>query len=85
MIKLGHCCPYIYHKGAKKYEARCNINGKLKNLGLYNTIEEAFNVYKMTKEQEIKRIANDCVSKGYITQESRLYNVMISYQVKITD
>ena len=80
-------CPIgvSYHKGAKKYEARCNINGKLKNLGLYNTIEEAFNVYKMTKEQEIKRIANDCVLKGYITQESRLYNAMISYQVKITD
>ena len=80
-------CPIgvSYHKGAKKYEARCNINGKLKNLGLYNTIEEAFNAYKMTKEQEIKRIANDCVSKGYITQESRLYNAMISYQVKITD
>ena len=54
-------------------------------LGLYNTPEEAFNAYKIAKEQEIKRVANECVSKGYITQESRLYNAMISYQVKITD
>ena len=32
-----------------------------------------------------KRIADDCVSKGYITKDSRLYNAMINYQVKITD
>ena len=28
---------------------------------------------------------NDCVSKGYITKDSRLYNAMINFQVKITD
>ena len=74
-----------YHKRDKKYEARCNINGKLKGLGLYNTIEEAFNAYKMAKENEIKRVADECVLKGYITQESRLYNAMINYQVEIDD
>ena len=74
-----------YHKQAKKYEAQCNINGKLKNLGYYNTIEEAFNAYKIAKKQEIKKIANDCVSKGYVTKDSRLYNAMINYQVKIDD
>ncbi len=74
-----------YHKASKKYLALCNNNRKLTRLGLYNTIEEAFNAYKIAKEQEIKRIANDCVSKGYITKDSRLYNAMINYQVKITD
>ena len=74
-----------YHKGAKKYQAHCSVNGKQTRLGLYNTIEEAFNAYKIAKEQEIKRIADDCVSKGYITKDSRLYNAMINYQVKITD
>ena len=74
-----------YHKRAKKYQANCRINGKKTRLGYYNTIEEAFNVYKIAKEQEIKRIAEECVSKGYITQESRLYNSMMGYQVKITD
>ena len=48
-------------------------------------MEEAFNAYKIAKEQEIKRIANKCVSKGYITKDSRLYKAMINYQVKITD
>ncbi len=74
-----------YHKQAKKYEAQCRINGKLTHLGLYNTIEQAFNAYKIAKENEIKRIAYDCVSKGFMTKDSRLYNVMISYQIEIDD
>ena len=80
-------CPIgvSYNKRAKKYQAQCNINGKRIMLGLYNTAEQAFNVYKIAKENEIKKIANDCVLKGYITQESRLYKAMINYQVKIDD
>ena len=80
-------CPIgvCYNKKSKKYQALCSINGKLKGLGLYNTAEQAFNAYKQAKENEIKRIANDCVSKGYITKDSRLYNAMINYQVEIDD
>ena len=74
-----------YHKRAKKYQAQCSINGKQKGIGLYNTIEQAFNAYKQAKENEIKRVVNDCVSKGYVTKDSRLYNAMISYQIEITD
>ena len=74
-----------YHKRDKKYEAYCNINGKHTGLGYYSTVEEAFNAYKQAKENEIKRIANDCVSKGFITKDSRLYNAMISYQIEIDD
>ena len=74
-----------YRKQCKKYEAQCHINGKLTSLGLYNTPEQAFNAYKIAKEQEIKRIVNDCVSKGYMAKDSRLYNAMISYQVEIDD
>ena len=74
-----------YYKRCKKYEAKCSINGKQIGLGYYNTIEEAFNAYKIAKENEIKKIANECVSKGYITQDSRLYNAMINYQIEIDD
>ena len=74
-----------YHKGAKKYQANCRINGKQTSLGLYSTPEQAFNAYKIAKENEIKRIANECVSKGYIVKGSRLYNAMISYQIEIDD
>ena len=84
--KRGNCpIGVCYNKKSKKYQAQCNINGEYVNLGYYNTIEQAFNAYKQAKEQEIKRIANECVSKGYITQDSRLYNAMINYQVKIND
>ena len=78
---IGVC----YNKGAKKYQAFCSINGKQISLGYYNTIEQAFNAYKIAKKQEIKRIAEDCVLKGYITKDSRLYNAMINYQVEIDD
>ena len=80
-------CPIgvSYNKQNKKYQARCRINGKRKGLGLYNTPEEAFNAYKTAKENEIKRIANDCVLKGYITKDSRLYNAMMGYQIGIDD
>ena len=84
--KRGNCPIGVsYHKQAKKYQANCSINGKLTSLGLYNTPEEAFNAYKIAKENEIKKIANDCVSKEYITQESRLYNAMMGYQIEIDD
>ena len=74
-----------YHKGAKKYQARCNVNGVKKHLGLYNTPLEAFSAYKIAKENEIKRIADECVLKGFITQDSRLYNAMMGYQIGIDD
>ena len=84
--KRGDCPVGVcYHKQDKKYQASCRVNGKKTGLGLYNTIEQAFNVYKIAKENEIKRVADDCVLKGYITQDSRLYNAMINYQAKITD
>ena len=74
-----------YYKRDRKYQAQCNINGKRIRLGLYNTAEQAFNAYKQVKEQEIKRVVNECVSKGYIVKDSRLYNAMINYQVEIDD
>lgn len=65
----------------KKYNARCNINGKRKHLGYYNTPEEAFEVYKNFKEKEIKKVAEEY--KNVIPQ--KLYNAMVTYQVDIDD
>jgi len=78
---IGVC----YNKRDKKYQTNCNINGKYKNLGYYNTPEQAFNAYKIAKEQEIERVADDCVEKGYVNKDSRLYKAMIDYQVEIDD
>ena len=78
---IGVC----YNKKSKKYQALCHVNGKLKGLGYYSTPLEAFNVYKIAKEQEIKRVANECILKGFISKDSRLYKAMISYQIQIDD
>ena len=80
-------CPIgvSYNKQAKKYQALCSINGKRIGLGYFITPEEAFNAYKQAKENEIKKIANECILKGFITQDSRLYKAMISYQIEIDD
>ena len=80
-------CPIgvTYHKQCKKYQARCHINGVKKHLGYYSTPLEAFSAYKIAKENEIKRVADECVSKGFMTKDSRLYKAMMGYQIQIDD
>lgn len=64
---------YVFIKELNKY--------KRKLLGLYNTPEEAFGVYKKTKEENIKNIAD--YYKDQIPR--RLYIAMYRYEVEITD
>ena len=70
-----------------KYQAQCNMinpkTGKSKNeyLGLYETQEEAFKVYKYYKEKNIKEVAN--YYKDKIPE--KLYDGMYSYKVEIDD
>ena len=75
----------FFHKDANKYEAHCSIfyNGKskLKHLGLYNTIDDAFKVYKESKEANIKQIADEYKDKI----PDKLYEAMYKYEVEITD
>ena len=84
--KRGDCpIGVCYNKQCKKYQAYYSVNGKNKGLGYFITPLEAFNAYKQAKENEIKRIADECVLKGFITQDSRLYNAMMGYQIGIDD
>ena len=74
-----------FNKNKNKYQAQCNtlINGKnmKKALGLYNTIEEAFNAYKQFKENYIKQVAEEYKDKI----PNKLYEAMYNYEVEITD
>lgn len=71
-----------YDKQHKKYKAQCSIGlGKQKNLGRYDTQEEAFKVYKAFKEAHIKKIADDYLE--FIP--SNLYQAMINYEIEIED
>jgi hypothetical protein len=71
-----------FEKQTNKYRANCKIgNGKAKNLGRYNTPEEAFQVYKIFKEKYIKQVAEEYKSKI----PEILYNALLNYVVEIID
>ena len=70
-----------YNKQKNKYAAQCNIKGKTKHLGYFNTVEEAFLAYKQFKEQYIKQVADEYKNK--IPQ--RLYDAMYRYEIDIND
>lgn len=70
-----------YHPVNKKFVARCNVYGCSEHLGYFDSPEQAFYIYKKTKEGEIKRVANEWKDK--INQ--RVFEVMLKYEVEITD
>lgn len=67
-----------YSKKGKKFAPQ--VQG-YKWLGYYNTVEEAFEVYKVNKEKLIKKIADEFKDKI----PTRLYEALYSYEVEITD
>jgi hypothetical protein len=73
--------PIGVHKVGSRFKAQININSKKVGLGTFNTIEEAFQAYKIAKEQYIKELAEKY--KEEITKQT--YEALINYQVEITD
>lgn len=67
------------------YMARCQnpFERKLKTIGRYSTVEEAFYAYKNYKESIIKKIANIEYKKGNITE--KCCKAMLAYKIEITD
>jgi hypothetical protein len=71
-----------FDKRASKYASKCSDgNKKDKHLGFHSTPNEAFQAYKVYKEQLIKQIADEYKNKI----PSKLYEAMITYEVEITD
>lgn len=76
-----------YEKRTKKFRVGCSLlnpeTGKSEQtyLGDYNTPEQAFEVYKEFKENNIKLVADYYKDKI----PTKLYDVMYNYQVEITD
>ena len=70
-----------------KYQVKCQVfnpeTRKSKNeyLGIYETQEKAFEIYKYYKEKNIKEVAD------YYKEQipDKLYNALYSYKVEITD
>ena len=71
-----------FKKKNDKYQASCSDGSNHKEyLGLYDTIEDAFEAYKQYKEQVIKDMAEEY--KDLIPEV--LYNAMLNYEVEIND
>ncbi len=64
-----------------RYNASCSDGATQKKIGTYDTPEEAFNAYKIYKENIIKQIADEYKDK--ISQ--KLYDALYKYEVEITD
>ena len=73
-------CPVgvCFHKQTGKFEAYCRTNKKKQYLGLFNTAEEAFVVYKPFKENLCKQLA----LKWQHEIDTRLFNAMMNWRVK---
>ena len=63
------------------FMAVLSMCGRNRHIGTFNTLEEAFNAYKKSKEQYIKSMAN----KWRNEINDNVYNAMIVYDVKIND
>lgn len=72
-------------KHGNSYRARCNnpFTNKSEILKNCKTPEQAFQIYKLYKENVIKQIASIEYNKGNITKAC--YDAMMKYEVEITD
>ena len=67
-----------FDKASGKFKTQCAVNGKQQHLGLFNTAQEAFAVYKPFKEALCKQLA----LKWQHEIDPRLFNAMTNWSVK---
>lgn len=77
--------PIGVRRAGEKFESSCSnpFTGKAERLGKFNTIEEAFQAYKIFKESIIRQVAQIEFDNGNITKEC--YKAMMNYVVEIDD
>ena len=75
--------PIGVSKQGNKFQVGVNVDGKRKYIGLYDTMEEAFDAYKQAKECHIKEVAAEYYSDGKISKQ--VYDALMEWEVQITD
>jgi len=73
--------PIGVSKLRNKYLCQLSLNGINHKLGIFDTVEEAFNEYKKQKENQIKKLA--IYFKNSINK--KVYNSLMSYSIKVTN
>lgn len=80
-LRKSICRGVSFDKKNNKYMARMSMYGRSKNLGRYNTVEEAFEVYRRAKELYIKELAEKWKDK----LDPRVYAALYNYRIEIYD
>lgn len=77
----GKCCKgVIYNKRLHKYVAQLSrCDRKSRHIGSFDTEEQAFSAYKISKESYIKEVADEYYAKGLISDI--LYHAMCNYKI----
>lgn len=70
-----------FRKDINKYVSRITMYGKRTELGKFDTILEAFNVYKEAKENHVKNLANKW--RGKI--DEKVYHALLNWEINIDD
>ena len=86
LTKRQHCrgsLPIGVTTRRGKYYANLSKPKKRIYLGQFNSKEDAFQAYKLAKEQYIKELAEKYFQEGKITR--KVYNALMKYEVEITD
>jgi hypothetical protein len=65
------------------YIANVNMDSHQVRIGGYHSPEDAFQAYKIAKEQYIKELAEKYFQEGKITE--KVYDALMKYEVEITD
>lgn len=58
-------------------------NGRKKTIGYFKTAKDAYNAYKNTKEEQIRKVAEEYFLRGEITEI--VYNKLLNYKLKEYD
>lgn len=75
--------PIGVNKHGKKFQSYCNNGEKQVFLGTFDTPEEAFEAYKIYKENLIVSIAKEYFEKDLISFD--VYKALLLYKIEITD
>ena len=76
-----HPVGIYFHKATGKFMAQLNINGQKKFLGYFTIPEEAFQAYKLAKEDYIKVVAQ----KWKHQLDERVFQALLAYEVSVDD
>lgn len=77
ILKDGDLPQGVRRKDSGKYSARCYYDGKENHIGVFVTIEEASNAYKIVKKQQIVRLAE----KWREDIEANAYFALLDFEV----